>query len=67
MGRITIKKDGQNFELDDQMNVNEAKETIGLPANDVLVNSRGKVIRGRLEDQVSDGENLTSYPDFQYW
>ena len=67
IGTITVKKDGQTFELNEQMDVKEAKRTMGLQQNDVLGNSKGQQIRGKLQGQVHDGENLASYPEFEYW
>jgi len=67
MGIIHLKKDGKTYQLDDQMSVEEAKKAMDLPPNEVLINSQGKVIKGKLGDQVKDGEAMASYPDFRYW
>ena len=67
LGRITVKKDGQTFELDDNMTSKEAKQALGIQPGDVLVDSRGKQIRGNIKGQVSDGENMASYPQMKAW
>ena len=67
MGVIHLKKDGKIYEVDDSMTVEELKALLKLPPRDILINSRGRRIRGVLRGKVKDGESIRNLPGYGAW